>query len=619
MTTDQSREGQFITMTWTNVVPEIFNSPRSLTGTSSYTELLSPFYPSMLPSDLAMAWDITAASPGQIITVMFEEVSLEIGSFLELYDRDMTNAVLSAVRSVPNPAMYISYSSTIRIYLSSSTVYQSSTSGFRLKYKEGCMDITFNPAISGTIRTPGFLTGAYPRGVTCTWNLIAPPSRILTVRKSSFNLFENADFMKVYNSSNSPLHPGSGYTGLIDSPIVARSDFLKIEFLSDKVRTGTGFELEYSVDCELWTPSTGTVIENEGPYPSFLSSRSVSCEEGYSFMQEEYSFGTLTMMCNAGGEWNVSRIPECSIKYCPIPPKVSNGWISAASGEVHVGANVTYVCEDGFVLSNSATIKCKTDGTWENPPTCSSTSCNTLPNVLNGYTKNLTATLNQYGDVLEYKCNEGYETVGLTFAYCRTNGTWSHDEPTCKAITCPLVPVMYAKWSQTEGVPFGNAVSLTCSDGFKWNVTSSPQISVTCLADATFSNMEECIDVNECTASLDNCTQYEDCDNTIGGFKCNCKKGFFRNSTSSLCQDILECSVNKGGCSDTCIEEVPGYSCSCPAGHELYTELNQNNISISSVETGLREGDKIYINHTCVRMYSEKPVTRFPIRVMDSV
>ncbi|XP_069124277.1 LOW QUALITY PROTEIN: uncharacterized protein [Argopecten irradians] len=600
MTTDQSREGQSITMTWTNVIPELFTSTRSITAIDTYTELTSPFYGGMLPPDLDMVWDIAAASSEQVVTVWFEELDLTY-SELTLVDKDTYYSAKNAL----NP--YISYSRTIRIILNSAAS-KSSNDKFKLKFKQGC-SIVINPASSGTITSPGYITSNYPAGVTCDWTIIAPSPKSLTLRKRELNIHGNADFIKIYNRTNSPLHTGNGYTGDYLNPIIHQSDYLRVVFESDKVRSGEEFKFDYSVDCEPLTQSTGTDIAySDSAYPTaFDSVVTVTCVQGYSYMQEDYINGpSVQFTCNAGGLWSLPRIPKCQVTYCPIPPKVSNGWISEASdgsGGVKVGANVTYICEDGFVISNPAPIKCQDDGTWEDPPLCASTSCNNRPFLSNGNTRNLTATVTQYGDVLQFYCNEGFETVGNTFTYCQTNGTWSHAAPVCQALVCPLVPVMDAEWDREQGVAFNQVGVLTCNAGYKWNNTNTAELSVTCMADGTYSNMDNCIDINECTENTHNCTGSEDCDNTVGGFICKCKNGYFRNETTLLCQDTDECAVNNGGCSHTCNENSPGnsYFCSCPTGYELYTEANQNNISLAEGETGLRERDVIYINHTCVR------------------
>ena len=59
-----------------------------------------------------------------------------------------------------------------------------------------------------------------------------------------------------------------------------------------------------------------------------------------------------------------------SVSYCPIPPSVANGYIIQSSG-VKYGGNVTYKCNNGFIMDGTEHIQCKSDGTWERPPDCS--------------------------------------------------------------------------------------------------------------------------------------------------------------------------------------------------------------------------------------------------------
>ncbi|KAJ8318329.1 hypothetical protein KUTeg_003420, partial [Tegillarca granosa] len=70
---------------------------------------------------------------------------------------------------------------------------------------------------------------------------------------------------------------------------------------------------------------------------------------------------------------------------------------------------------------------------------------------------------------------------------------------------------------------------------------------------------------------------------------------------------IDECKQNNGGCSQNCTDEIPGYSCSCITGFELYMYAGFNNISLAKGENGKREGDVYYINHTCVRKQCPQP------------
>ena len=44
------------------------------------------------------------------------------------------------------------------------------------------------------------------------------------------------------------------------------------------------------------------------------------------------------------------------------------------------------------------------------------------------------------------------------------------------------------------------------------------------------------LDVDECTENRHNCSNLEECQNTVGGFQCNCKPGYQRNNTTGNCE-----------------------------------------------------------------------------------
>lgn len=52
-----------------------------------------------------------------------------------------------------------------------------------------------------------------------------------------------------------------------------------------------------------------------------------------------------------------------------------------------------------------------------------------------------------------------------------------------------------------------------------------------------------CTDVNECREIEDACTSDEECINTIGSYKCDCKIGFRRENLTQACVDINECQT----------------------------------------------------------------------------
>ncbi|XP_027438109.1 adhesion G protein-coupled receptor E5 isoform X4 [Zalophus californianus] len=113
-----------------------------------------------------------------------------------------------------------------------------------------------------------------------------------------------------------------------------------------------------------------------------------------------------------------------------------------------------------------------------------------------------------------------------------------------------------------------NATTCRCSPGF---ISSSGDIFTTVF--------ESCDDINECGPPLTvSCGKFADCQNTEGSFHCTCIKGYelasgartFRNESENTCQDVDECSSGQPTCheSTVCINTVGSYKCHCRRGWE---------------------------------------------------
>ena len=70
-------------------------------------------------------------------------------------------------------------------------------------------------------------------------------------------------------------------------------------------------------DCPDLPLSTETNDMSSDMYKmSFRSKVLLTCQSGYSFVQEEFSLqSSVTIECEKGGKWNVSRIPNCMSKF----------------------------------------------------------------------------------------------------------------------------------------------------------------------------------------------------------------------------------------------------------------------------------------------------------------
>jgi len=101
------------------------------------------------------------------------------------------------------------------------------------------------------------------------------------------------------------------------------------------------------------------------------------------------------------------------------------------------------------------------------------------------------------------------------------------------------------------------------------------------------------LDINECQENTHNCQQI--CQNTAGGFTCNCNTGYILDADSRTCNgecitsfpqpeslihllvllewvDINECGSRNGGCAHVCTNTVGTFTCSCRTGFMLTSD-----------------------------------------------
>ena len=92
-------------------------------------------------------------------------------------------------------------------------------------------------------------------------------------------------------------------------------------------------------------------------------------------------------------------------------------------------SEVTYQCDDGYVLQGSTRRRCQADGSWsENLPSCELVDCGD-PGVPNNGFK--TGASYKFGSKVTYRCNTGYELSGPEMRMCQSDGQWSGTLPSC--------------------------------------------------------------------------------------------------------------------------------------------------------------------------------------------
>jgi len=60
----------------------------------------------------------------------------------------------------------------------------------------------------------------------------------------------------------------------------------------------------------------------------------------------------------------------------------------------------------------------------------------------------------------------------------------------------------------------------------------------------------------------------EQCQNTIGGYRCDCQEGFTK--YGRYCVDVNECDLDQCPINSECINNQGSYSCRCHKGFTLF-------------------------------------------------
>nr|KAF6276413.1 hypothetical protein mPipKuh1_010538 [Pipistrellus kuhlii] len=176
-------------------------------------------------------------------------------------------------------------------------------------------------------------------------------------------------------------------------------------------------------------PMTLTVSYQEGEKISIL------CQENFLIQEGE------EMVCQ-DGRWQ--SIPRCVEKTpCSPPPHIEHGSIKSSrssedGGETlepiyEHGTTLSYICKDGFKLSQGDGITCHL-GKWSASPQCvglpySSGKCGHPPAIDNGDIISNPLAVYAPGSSVEYQCQAYYMLEGNRRITCR-NGEWS-EPPKC--------------------------------------------------------------------------------------------------------------------------------------------------------------------------------------------
>ncbi|XP_067893515.1 hemicentin-1 isoform X1 [Heterodontus francisci] len=151
-------------------------------------------------------------------------------------------------------------------------------------------------------------------------------------------------------------------------------------------------------------------------------------------------------------------------------------------------------------------------------------------------------------EILEYKIH-AFITKGDRSNQCPNGFTLDSVEPYC---------------SDEDECAIRNPCSHICHNAMGSYYCSCPK-GLTISADG-----RTCQDIDECALSGHTCHAGQDCENTIGSYRCvvRCGIGFRRTLEGLSCQDINECQESNP-CQHRCLNTIGSYRCVCNRGYQL--------------------------------------------------
>ncbi|XP_036623860.1 complement C2 [Trichosurus vulpecula] len=174
-----------------------------------------------------------------------------------------------------------------------------------------------------------------------------------------------------------------------------------------------------------------------------------------------YPYPVSSRLCNSNGQWKSPGASEftkaiCKSVRCPAPVAFENGVYSPRLSSHPVGGNVSFECEDGYILRGSPVRHCRPNGMWDGETALCDNGAGycrdpgiPIGSVRTGYRFNV-------GDRVKYRCSEKLVLIGSEERECQGNGVWSGTEPICRASYSydfpeDVAPVLDTSFSQLLG------------------------------------------------------------------------------------------------------------------------------------------------------------------------
>ncbi|XP_055772883.1 complement decay-accelerating factor-like isoform X2 [Salvelinus fontinalis] len=185
------------------------------------------------------------------------------------------------------------------------------------------------------------------------------------------------------------------------------------------------------------------LLKNDFPEGSEVT---FQCANGY--MKEQ---GSESITCTSG-EWSTLEL-ICKNKDCGAPKEMPHLTYEFDKGGTLFGASARAICDKGYQVQGSSYRQCYATG-WSGRSRCEVVTCEEPIDIMNGMiSEKPDKQFPEYGDVIQYSCDEGYTLIGNKSIECDEDGEYNSFRPECKDVNdIPLKPTTISA-SITSTVP----------------------------------------------------------------------------------------------------------------------------------------------------------------------
>ncbi|CAH1248686.1 CSMD3 [Branchiostoma lanceolatum] len=223
---------------------------------------------------------------------------------------------------------------------------------------------------------------------------------------------------------------------------------------------------DYSVNC--YGSCHGSGVNKWTRYKTVTEACGGSCSG------EPIKTRSCTGNCNGHGSWSGynCRCNDgykglcCQTKVQCSALHLSNGQLS--SSDTSYEATVTFTCNPGYERIGYYSTQCIGHGYWTNAaPTCKRKICPQLTPPEYGSMSDG----GEYGDVVTFSCNTGYQLTGSSALTCQASGLWSGSSAVCNIVSCADLPAP-THGSVSGGYSYQDIKTFICDAGYE--LTGSP-------------------------------------------------------------------------------------------------------------------------------------------------